>query len=103
MNGRGWAAMTTLPMKAVYLVGLHDGSEYVKSKSRLLPMNMTFVEIAAALDAYYQETTNATMPVPFALSYVKAKAEGATEAELEDMEAGMRRTLTRILEEEKRK
>jgi hypothetical protein len=91
-NGRGWSAMLLL-VKAAYLQGLNQGSEFVKNGTHLLPVSMTFGETAIALDMYYRDPTNATMPVPMALSYVRRKAEGATEAELKDFEARLRMSL----------
>jgi hypothetical protein len=92
-NGRGWAAMP-IAVKVGYIVGFSQGTEYVKNGSHLLPTSLTFGEIALAIDAFYKDSTNAPMPVPFAIRYVKRKAEGATEAELNTMQASFRKMLS---------
>jgi hypothetical protein len=97
VNGRAWNEFNAA-MKAGYLIGLSEGSEVVaafatagKDKADLLPSVLNFGEISAALDLFYKEPTNAPVPVVFAVSYVKRKAEGASEAELKQLEADLRR------------
>ena len=90
VNGRGWKAFP-LPVKVGYLAGLSEGSEFIKNNSNVLPKNLTYGEISAALDAFYIEPTNANIAVPIALMYVKRKVAGASEAELKDLESKMRK------------
>lgn len=78
-------------MKLGYLTGLSEGSEYIKNNSNVLPTNLTFGETAEALDAFYSDPTDANIPVPVALLYIKTKVAGASEADLKDMESRMRK------------
>ena len=97
INGRAWKAFNPA-MKAGYLLGLFEGSELVaefvsngKTKQVLFNQSIKFGEVSVALDTFYTDTTNAPVPVIFAVSYVKRKAEGASEAELKELEAKYRR------------
>ena len=96
INGRAWREFHEA-VKAGYLIGLSEGSEVVATvatggtkKADLLPSKLNYGEISAALDLFYKERTNAPIPVALAVGYVKRKAEGASEAELKQIEAELR-------------
>jgi hypothetical protein len=95
-NGRGWNAFPAT-MKAGYLLGLSEGSGFVKADAGLLPISMTFRELSDSLDLFFKEPTNGVIPVTFALMYVKRKALGANEAELNELEAAARKAAQELL------
>ena len=90
LNGRGWKQLSEVT-KATYLWGLSEGSEFIKNNTDLLPKTLNFKETAEALDEFFAQPINTNIPVPVAVTYVKRKVAGGSEAELRDLESKMRR------------
>ncbi len=93
-NGRAWNKMNTV-MKVAYLRGDSESDglcQLTANAHSRWPAPLTFGEIAKAVDLFYTEPTKAPVPVVFgALAYVKRKADGANESELNRLAAELRR------------
>jgi hypothetical protein len=107
MNGRLWN-VSSHDLKLGFVLGVSEGSsdaslevlcntlkntEMCKNTDDFVPgpKNLKTGEIVKSLDAFFREPANATIPVAFALRYVKRKAQGATDAELKAFEGTLRK------------
>ena len=63
----------------------------IKIADLLFARSLNISEIAKELDSFYQEPSNAPVPIVMALGWVKKKASGASRKDLEDFEAGLRK------------
>ena len=102
-NGRWWNK-APIPMRSGYLIGIgemnviaitfYQGKTGVlKPELDVLPKSLTIAEVAGTLDLFYGIPTNGPVPVVTALRWVKRKAEGASEAELKQINAELLRGL----------
>ena len=55
-----------------------------------LPISLTPAEISGALDRFYSEPTNRTIPISLAITWVGRKAKGSSEVELKGWESILR-------------
>ncbi|HTS46869.1 MAG TPA: hypothetical protein VMH05_02935 [Bryobacteraceae bacterium] len=82
-------------MRSAYLQGAYEGDglcRVIANATIGWPTSLTFEEIEQALDLFYKEPTNASIPVLIGgVYYVKRKAEGASEAELKQLEVDLRK------------
>jgi hypothetical protein len=93
-NGRFWLEMQG-EMKLGYLLGYIDGVHATSvtlaagcpdvKRLRLLPHTLSSVEIAEALDEFYNDPLNRQIGIVFAITATARKAEGATSAEMDQM------------------
>lgn len=106
-NGRSWKQFSRTT-KDAYVSGLNNGNvltmmmyanfdpKQLRSEFALMPAGLTIGEVVDSLDLFFQEPTNAPIPVGFALTYVRRKAEGASEADLKELGATLRREISKL-------
>ncbi|MDP8991216.1 MAG: hypothetical protein M3N41_14190 [Acidobacteriota bacterium] len=92
-NGRLWA---TLPdaSKTMYVAGAVDATIMACEKDewkKLFAANLSVGEVLKSLNRFYDEPTNAPVPVTYAMTVVKMKAEGASADSIERTTANLRR------------
>lgn len=106
-NGRFWVRRTQRE-KIVWLFGYSDGVKTAAAfvygaepTNKLLQQfvldlqptdKLTTTEIVEGIDHFYRDTPeNAPVPVAGAMGYVRKKAEGARQSELDDLASSMRK------------
>jgi hypothetical protein len=107
-NGRFWLKRTQ-DEKLAWLLGYWDGIKAAAAfvygaepANKLLQQaildlqptdKLTLEEIVQGVDHFYQDTPeNAPVPMAGALQYVRHKAGGAKQSELDDLASGMRKS-----------
>jgi len=105
-NGRWWLTLAS-DLKPAFLLGFTEGLGWAVTSSPTPKLTevqasvisrLTYGEVEEALDMFYKEPTNALIAIPSALQYITRKAEGASEAEVKQMEAGFRRVSAKYQE-----
>ncbi|MFZ3342236.1 MAG: hypothetical protein WA213_15230 [Terriglobales bacterium] len=106
-NGRSWRETPEIA-KIGYIVAVWDmatwieirdgrgGHELEKDTARLSHLAAT--EVVQEVDKFYSDPSNALVPILETLSWVDAKASGASPAELDSLEATLRRRAIRFKE-----
>lgn len=106
-NGRAWSKMTE-GEKTSWLLGFSNGVFVVESimhpthatepsplekvVAGLYESKLTLGEKVQGINHFYQDTPeNAPISIPEALQYVTAKANGATQSQLDDLVSGLRK------------
>jgi len=107
-NGRAWSTMTEGERHA-WLLGFKNGIfvaeaiAHPQGRTEPSPLEkflsaayggsaLTLGEQVQGLNHFYQDTPeNAPVPIPDALRYVTAKANGATQSQLDDLASGLRK------------
>ena len=95
MNGRMWKTGDD-GRKMWYLVGALDSLNMsCKAETKnSFPAALTIREVANSLDKFYEEPANVAIPVPFAMTIVKMKADGSSAKSIEETTEVGRRLAT---------
>ncbi len=90
-NGRGWKKFPN-EMKIAYVAGVYDAAKVMELVCAIasVPSGTTTGETVQALDGFYADPLNASITVVGAMRYLKRKAEGADEEELNSLKAQLR-------------
>ena len=90
-NGRFWDILTSTE-KTCFLTGFMEGiSSGFPSKVDEYASGLSFAETKKALDQFYEDPSNAQVPVMSAMLVVKSKVQGATPEELARRIAAVRK------------
>jgi hypothetical protein len=90
-NGRGWKKFPN-DMKIAYVAGIYDAAKVMAlvCTEAPVPSGTTTGETVKALEGFYADPLNDSVTVVGAMRYLKRKAEGAGEEELNSLKAQMR-------------
>lgn len=92
-NGRTWTTLSA-ESKTFYISGSVDSTILACGTDewrRLFASSLSIGDVIKSLDKFYEEPTNAAVQVPYAMTVVKMKAEGASTDSIEKATATGRR------------
>jgi|SRR5579862_5251352 len=92
-NGRSWVTLSS-DSKTMYVAGAVDSTIMACGKDewkKLFASSLSVGEVSKSLNKFYEEPTNAAVPITYAMTVVKMKAEGASADSIENATATLRR------------
>jgi hypothetical protein len=115
VNGRFWKMMPT-QIKQTYIYGAFDMYRMLEASTKhdrnadasrffedMSIPSLNNSEIEKELDKFYLEPVNAPIPIVLAIKWVAAKAHGASQLELDAMEASARKLASATIKTESEK
>lgn len=93
-NGRWWrmlAQQASPELKFSFLLGVMDGLSQVSGAAFVAPLRSTRLEIAKALDAFYENAEDRTIPVVGALVVLRMKEAGQPQSAIDEEMSALRR------------
>ena len=90
-NGRGWKKFPN-DMKIAYVAGIYDATKVqaLVCKESVFLGGITTGQTVQALDGFFADPLNLSVPVVGAMRYLERKAQGASEADLNTMKRELR-------------
>ena len=103
LNGRSWIALPDM-YRAMFVAGFRDATKYYDDSLRSTRLSQDSAglldvvhvpglnneDLSAAVTAFYTDSTNRNIPVISAIAWVRLKAIGGSQRDLDGYAAGMR-------------